>query len=131
MSDAPERIPDDVFPYRFKADPNIISPDEARWILGFFDLEGGEKPPGFRASLIATIAHADPGNLHLLALGFPGIVAAFLAQTDVAGLQTIAGSDRTTPSTYVCPHCGAISHNPTDKAERYCGACHRFAEVGH
>jgi hypothetical protein len=25
-----------------------------------------------------------------------------------------------------CPRCGARSFHPTDRAERYCGACHRF-----
>lgn len=25
---------------------------------------------------------------------------------------------------FVCPRCGAASHNPTDIAEQYCGRCH-------
>lgn len=25
-----------------------------------------------------------------------------------------------------CPRCGRESFNPTDVAERYCGACHQF-----
>ena len=29
---------------------------------------------------------------------------------------------------YRCPNCGATSYNPTDEAERYCGACHRYAD---
>lgn len=29
---------------------------------------------------------------------------------------------------YVCPHCGAVSHNPNDLRFRYCAACGRFAE---
>jgi hypothetical protein len=31
-------------------------------------------------------------------------------------------------STFVCPHCGAASHNPNDVRERYCGRCHRFVD---
>ena len=27
---------------------------------------------------------------------------------------------------YCCPLCGAVSHNPNDLRERYCGRCHRF-----
>lgn len=30
-------------------------------------------------------------------------------------------------ATYTCPHCGAVSYNPNDLAEQYCGRCHRFA----
>lgn len=31
------------------------------------------------------------------------------------------------PQTYTCPFCGAVSHNPDDVRERYCGRCHQFA----
>lgn len=27
---------------------------------------------------------------------------------------------------FTCPKCGAVSHNPNDAAQRYCGACHSF-----
>jgi len=27
---------------------------------------------------------------------------------------------------YTCPRCGAISYNPVDIRERYCGRCHRW-----
>lgn len=27
---------------------------------------------------------------------------------------------------YHCPHCGAISFNPNDIRERYCGKCHLY-----
>ena len=27
---------------------------------------------------------------------------------------------------YICPHCFAVSHNPNDIAQRYCGRCHRW-----
>jgi hypothetical protein len=40
-------------------------------------------------------------------------------------------SDRVVPpfdSRFVCPRCGAVSHHPTDAAERYCGACHAFVD---
>ena len=29
-------------------------------------------------------------------------------------------------NTITCPKCGAVSHNPRDVAERYCGRCHEF-----
>lgn len=29
---------------------------------------------------------------------------------------------------YTCPRCGAISRNPNDIAQRYCGRCHRYEE---
>lgn len=29
---------------------------------------------------------------------------------------------------FVCPLCGATSHNPHDARERYCGRCHVFVE---
>jgi Zn finger protein HypA/HybF involved in hydrogenase expression len=28
------------------------------------------------------------------------------------------------PPSFTCPRCGRVSHNPTDIAEGYCGACH-------
>jgi ribosomal protein S27AE len=27
---------------------------------------------------------------------------------------------------FLCPRCGRTSFNPTDQAQRYCGACHIF-----
>ncbi len=32
------------------------------------------------------------------------------------------------PPSFTCPRCGAVSHNPNDIRERYCGRCHVFAE---
>jgi hypothetical protein len=29
---------------------------------------------------------------------------------------------------FTCPLCGAVSHNPNDKRERYCGRCHVFVD---
>lgn len=29
---------------------------------------------------------------------------------------------------FTCPDCGAVSHNPNDERERYCGRCHAFVE---
>jgi hypothetical protein len=31
-------------------------------------------------------------------------------------------------TTYTCPRCGRVSHNPNDLANRYCGACHLFED---
>jgi hypothetical protein len=27
--------------------------------------------------------------------------------------------------------CGAVSHNPNDVAQRYCGGCHEFHQEAH
>ena len=32
------------------------------------------------------------------------------------------------PTQYCCPLCGAISHNPHDIEQHYCGACRQFAD---
>ena len=29
---------------------------------------------------------------------------------------------------FTCPRCGAVSHNPNDARERYCGRCHVFVD---
>ena len=29
---------------------------------------------------------------------------------------------------FTCPRCGAVSHNPNDERERYCGRCHQWAD---
>ena len=29
-------------------------------------------------------------------------------------------------ASYACPRCQALTYNPTDIANRYCGRCHRF-----
>lgn len=34
------------------------------------------------------------------------------------------------PPSFTCPHCGAVSFNPNDIRERYCGACHAFIVDG-
>lgn len=30
-------------------------------------------------------------------------------------------------TSYTCPYCGMVSHNPKDAEHRYCGACHRYS----
>lgn len=32
------------------------------------------------------------------------------------------------PPSFICPRCGRRSYHPTDIAQRYCGACHRFLD---
>lgn len=32
------------------------------------------------------------------------------------------------PASFVCPRCQAVSYNPNDIRECYCGACHQFAD---
>jgi hypothetical protein len=71
-----------------------ITPDEARWILGFYHLDGGIQPGGFNTRLIEAITVADPRNRARLRLGFPGLVAAFEMQMDIDALQAIARSNK-------------------------------------
>ena len=35
-------------------------------------------------------------------------------------------TDAARPLPFTCPVCGAVSYNPNDAAERYCGRCRRF-----
>jgi ribosomal protein L37AE/L43A len=32
------------------------------------------------------------------------------------------------PRSFTCPSCGRTSDHPTDVAQRYCAACHRFLD---
>lgn len=32
------------------------------------------------------------------------------------------------PASFTCPRCQAVSYNPNDIRERYCGRCHQFAD---
>jgi hypothetical protein len=32
------------------------------------------------------------------------------------------------PMSFTCPKCNAVSYNPNDVRERYCGACHEFSQ---
>jgi hypothetical protein len=32
------------------------------------------------------------------------------------------------PTSFQCPKCGAISHNPHDIEQRYCARCHVFVD---
>jgi hypothetical protein len=32
------------------------------------------------------------------------------------------------PPSFTCPRCGAVSYNPNDIRERYCGRCHVFVD---
>jgi len=33
------------------------------------------------------------------------------------------------PDPFTCPFCGAVSHNPNDLEQHYCGRCHVFVDV--
>jgi hypothetical protein len=32
------------------------------------------------------------------------------------------------PAAFVCPFCSAVSHNPNDASQRYCGCCHVYVD---
>jgi hypothetical protein len=85
-----------------------ISPSEARHVLWHFRQPGGLEPGSFTQALIAAMAAADPRNLALLRLGFPGyadaVKVAMGSAQGIAGLQRAAGvtlCDRCKGSGYV------------------------------
>lgn len=45
-----------------------------------------------------------------------------------AGFEVGLKWRETNQSTFVCPDCGAVSHNPNDIEHRYCGRCHEFKD---
>jgi len=66
-----------------------IAPEVAAHVLFHFG-RGGWPASGFKSRLVELIATADVVNRGLLALGFPGYVAAFnLAQTTDDGTATL------------------------------------------
>jgi len=42
------------------------------------------------------------------------------------GLRVKAAAVRSKATTFTCPDCGAVSHNPNDAREGYCGRCHAW-----
>lgn len=50
-------------------------------------------------------------------------LAAPIRQTGLQGCQ-----ETTIEPSFTCPKCSAVSYNPNDVRERYCGACHEFAK---
>jgi hypothetical protein len=43
----------------------------------------------------------------------------------VGRLRRVVASE---PPAFRCPRCGAVSYNPNDIRERYCGRCHVFVD---
>jgi hypothetical protein len=42
--------------------------------------------------------------------------------------ELTAEADAAARPSFACPRCGAVSYNPNDVLERYCGACHVFVD---
>ena len=57
-----------------------ITANDARGLLDYQGLWGGEEPDRFTAALITAIVNADADNRARLRLVFPGMVAAFESQ---------------------------------------------------
>jgi hypothetical protein len=79
-----------------RPEPLTCTPKEAAQTLFHYGRSGGYPPGSFVASLLSAICGADPRNRALLALGFPGYVAAAeLAEREggVERLREIAGSE--------------------------------------
>lgn len=57
-----------------------ITANDARGLLGYQGLWGGEGPDRFTTALITAILNADPDNRARLRLVFPGMVEAFESQ---------------------------------------------------
>ena len=59
-----------------------------------------------------------------------------VAPSDRSGVCPLAAGDAARPVErlamtewdYTCVHCGMVSHNPMDALERYCAACHQWAD---
>ena len=67
-----------------------ITKEIARDVLGHFVVEGGCSPGGFTSALRIGVGKADTMNRELLALGFPGYVAAMdLAQKEDTGIEQL------------------------------------------
>lgn len=107
-----------------------VTPTIAAQVLWHFEgpAPPSLKPGSFIASLIDTIAHADPTNQARLALGFPGyVMAVSWAQNFADGIGELRAIARGTRRTSItCPDCGMTSHHPEDVAQGYCGNCHKF-----
>jgi hypothetical protein len=71
-----------------------ITPEQAAHVLAHFGCPGGYAAGGFTTDLIAVMCRADPANLAMLCLGFPGYVRAVRLARDTTGgvarLQEIA-----------------------------------------
>lgn len=72
----------------------------------------------------AMIRAVDPETADRLAEATAGRIAK--GARTAAGIDRMLESNDLLPKTFTCPKCGAVSHNPNDVRERYCGACHEF-----
>lgn len=62
-----------------------VAREDAQHVLWHFGHPEGLQPGTFTQNLIAAAVHADPGNLARLELGFPSLVGAVQAATQIVG----------------------------------------------
>lgn len=82
----------------------------------------------------ATVILAS-GNGRSLMLSFEALLDGCVGMMPVSDnvgtgqfINIMTGHSLTIRQGYKCPRCQRVSFNPKDAAERYCGACHTFAE---
>lgn len=94
-----------------------------------------------QADVAARVILASPDGRSLM-LEFPGGLfgvagGAYLGtmpvlqQADGRWIELINQREvsvRKVPASFICPRCGAVSYNPNDLRERYCGRCHVFVD---
>ena len=62
-----------------------VTQEDAQHVLYHFSHPQGAQPGSFTTSLIDAAVHADQGNLARLSLGFPSLVGAVQAATQIIG----------------------------------------------
>ena len=75
------------------ADRAPITVNDANDVLAVCGHSGRfSTPGGFRTALVNAMIHADPSNLALLGLGFPGLAAAvWVYKNELGGVDRLAG----------------------------------------
>jgi len=100
---------------------------------------------GTTLDAVVELASTGPGPRQSAMLAFDGSVPigggrilgwlAVLQDEDGSWSEILFGTPVTierraaAPPAFRCPSCGAVSYNPHDIRERYCGRCHHFVDV--
>ena len=98
-----------------------MSDAEARAEHGYAQADELERLAAENAQLIEEFSRLEQRRRQIRAI-LDGLTDAQLDA--IAGLvATLVQSELDRPSRYVCPSCGAVSHNPNDLKHRYCARC--------
>lgn len=82
------------------------------------------------------MTHEEHRAIHIeLHLALDLLIADYLIQKKGSLLSNTTLMDlvkwshaQTVDPTFTCSRCGAISHNPNDAEQQFCGACHAFLD---